>query len=235
MKPELISFDAAGTLIEVDWRPGHFATRCALDSGLELDEQIAEEIYDRLVRTRWQTYCAINRTRNDEACDAFWHDVAADWLEHMDMPPTALAPILKLAADRLYGPHQTTFRLFPEVAPMLQDLREEGWRMVVLSNWDYSLHRILRNLGISDYFELVFASLQEGPEKPDPALFSIVSERMGVAPGAILHVGDHPVDDLQGTRDSGWQALLLDRSRDGSAPPILSSLSQMREALAWIG
>lgn len=234
MKPELISFDAAGTLIEVDWRPGNFAARCALDSGLDIDEQVATEIYDRLVRTRWQAYCEINRTRDDTACDAFWHEVAADWLEHMNQPPTALDPILRLADDRLYGPHQTIFRLYPEVLPALEMLQEEGWRMVVLSNWDYSLHRILRNLRISEFFERAFASLQEGPEKPDAALFSIVADQVGVEPGAILHIGDHPGDDLQGARDAGWQALLLDRSHGEFAPPILTSLTQMREVLDWI-
>lgn len=199
-----------------------------------MDEQIGSETYGRLLQSRWRAYCEINQTRNDEACDDFWRDLAKDWLERMGAPDSALKPLLELADTRLYGLDQHTFTLFSDVLPTLLKLRDQGWRMVVLSNWDYSLPRILRNLGISDMFEQVFASLQEGPEKPDPALFRIVSERVGLAPASIVHVGDNPVDDLEGARSAGWQALFLDREKQGFHPPTLSSLGQMPEALAWL-
>jgi putative hydrolase of the HAD superfamily len=232
MKPELISFDAAGTLIDVNWQPGHFAVRCALDTGVRLDPQVGAETYSRLLHTRWRSYCDINQTRDDSLCDAFWRDLASDWLKQMNAPQTALEPMLELADTRLYGLDET-FRLYPDVLSTLNELTEKGWRMVVLSNWDYTLHRILKNLGVSNLFEHVFASLQEGPEKPDPRLFSIVSEQVGVAPEAILHVGDSWVDDLNGARNVGWQAILLDRTANGYHPPVISSLDQVQEALTW--
>src|SRR5579862_5398932 len=219
MKPELISFDAAGTLIDVNWQPGHFAVQCALDVGVQLDPQIGAESYSRLLQTRWRTYCDINQTRDDGACDEFWRDLAKDWLDQMAAPATALQPMLNLADTRLYG-RDDTFKLFADVLTTLTLLSAQGWRMVVLSNWDYTLHRILRNLKIDRYFEHAFASLQEGPEKPDPRLFSIVSKRMGVEPGAILHVGDHWVDDFNGARKAGWQAILLDRKSTGVQPRV---------------
>jgi len=233
MKPELISFDAAGTLVEVNWRPGHFAVECALASGASMDAQAGEETYSRLLQTRWRVYCEINQTRDDDACDQFWRELAGDWLDRMEVPNSILQSMLDLADTRLYG-MDDTFKLYADVLPALQNLQAQGWRMVVLSNWDYSLHRILRNLGVSAMFEHVFASLQEGPEKPDPALFSIVSQRVGLPPEAILHVGDHPLDDLEGARNAGWQALFLDRSYAGFSPPTICSLSQMPEALDWL-
>ena len=34
---------------------------------------------------------------------------------------------------------------------------------------------------------------------------------MGIAPGAVLHVGDHTLEDVEGAGAVGMQALLLER------------------------
>jgi len=231
MKPELISFDAAGTLIDVRWKPGPFAVSCAIEAGLRLDEQVAREAYERLLQTRWREYCQINLGRNEEACDEFWAQLTRDWVEQLDYGAGQADALVKIARERLYGPDQVLFSLYEDVVPTLQGLQQEGFRMVIISNWDYSLHRILRNLAITDFFEHVFASLEYGPEKPDPALFNIVSETTAVRLAAILHVGDHPLDDLEGARGAGMQALLLDRSRAGMQLPFISSLLDVSKVL----
>jgi putative hydrolase of the HAD superfamily len=233
MRPELISFDAAGTLIDVEWHPGKFAVERALEVGIPLDRQVAEETYSRLLYTRWREYGNINRTRNHAACDAFWRDLSADWLHALQVPPDSLEPLLDAAERELYGPEQRVFRLYPDALPTLEKLKEDGWRMVILSNWDYSLHRIARNLGLEPFFEHIFASLEEGPEKPHPDLFRTVEQRTGVASASILHIGDHPVDDVEGARGAGWRSVFLDRSREGSWPPVMNSLTQAREAIDW--
>lgn len=230
MKPELISFDAAGTLIDVNWKPGRFAIECALEAGLELDCQTGEEIYSGLLQTRWRTYCEVNQTRDPAACDLFWHELTQDWLVHLSLPAEIADALSKIARERLYGPSQVAFKLFADVLPTLDILRGMGVRMVVLSNWDYSLHRIVKNLGIRDYFEHIFASLEEGPEKPDRKLFDLVASRIGVAPEGILHVGDHPLDDVEGARGAGWKSLLLDRGSSPSAG-ALRSLTELPERI----
>jgi len=116
--------------------------------------------------------------------------------------------------------------------PTLEALSRAEMRMIVVSNWDYSLHRILRNLGISEFFEHEFASLEHGPEKPDPEFFRIAGATTGLPLDAILHVGDHPLDDLEGARGAGLQALLLDRDREEMHVPFISSLRDVLKLLS---
>lgn len=231
MNPKLVSFDAAGTLIDVRWQPGPFAVECAIEAGLELDAQVARETYDRLLHTRWRDYCLLNQQRDDVACDTFWAELTKDWLLHLGLKAEMTDQLVKIAHERLYGADQVLFSLFEDVIPTLDALQQARVPMVVISNWDYSLHRIVKNLGIAGRFERVFASLEEGPEKPDRELFEIVSRSMGVALTDILHVGDHPVDDLEGARGAGMQALLLDRSRNESEPPFINSLLDVPKVL----
>lgn len=235
MKVKLVSFDAAHTLIDVNWHPGGFAVLNAREAGLALDPVTAAELYDRLLRTRWMHFRELNLTRDEAQTDAFWNELTADWLAQLgilDVDPAALS---ERGRERMYGPNSPCFRLYSDTLSGLDAVAALGLPMVILSNWDISLHRTVRSLGIEDRFLQVFASLEHGVEKPETELFRVVEEATGFAPEEILHVGDHPLDDLQGAIGAGWHAALLDRASDEVSRPRIPSLHQVPEAIAWIG
>ena len=167
----------------------------------------------------------------DDDLDAFWNRLTADWLALQGEDPARAGAVMRVARDRLYGPGIRYFRLFDDVLDTLHDLRGRGARLLVLSNWDYSLERILRRLGAFEPFELVVASLRVGPEKPDPELFQYAMDRLGVAKSEVAHVGDDLVDDVQGAREFGWTAIHLDRGREGRGPASIPTLRQLPEVL----
>ena len=89
--------------------------------------------------------------------------------------------------------------------------------------------------GIDSMLDVVVASLEEGVEKPEPMIFKIALDRLGADPAETLHVGDSPLDDVQGARNAGLKAILLDRRKKG--PPsktVISDLMQLTEVLDWI-
>ncbi|HXH61298.1 MAG TPA: HAD-IA family hydrolase, partial [Fimbriimonadaceae bacterium] len=99
------------------------------------------------------------------------------------------------------------------------------------SNWDNSLHRTLEMHDLTRYFDAVVASLEEGVEKPDPRIFQIALERLGVPPESALHVGDNPVDDWQGAKSAGIKALVIDRDNETQSDILINSLHQLAEML----
>ena len=104
----------------------------------------------------------------------------------------------------------TRWRLLPGVEETLQNLHEQdGLRLFVLSNNDERLHRILNGLSIDSYFEAIFVSTELGAEKPARRVFERVQAQIKVAPENILHVGDKPIEDVQGALDAGWNAALV--------------------------
>lgn len=219
-----ITLDAAGTLIDVRWNPVAFALECADEVGLRLESHHAASVYEHLMGTRWGHYRELNLTRDPEACDEWWRDLTRTWLERLGQDAGHVEPITRVVMRRLYEPGSEVFRLFEDTVPALEALRAQGHRLAILSNWDYSLHRVVAMLGLKPYFEAVFASLEEGPEKPDPELFQIALGRLGATPAETLHVGDHPVDDLRGAKDAGLRAILLDRGADRPALPVVRTL-----------
>lgn len=234
MSVRVISFDAAHTLLDVHWRPGRFAVESAQAFGLAIDPQVAMELYDRLVHTRWPDYVQLNQTGDREQGDQFWDDLTADWLERIGQDASMARALSSFARERMYRPESGCFVPYPETRTAVAALKAAGYTLVVVSNWDYSLERTLVAFGLRDLFDHVFASLECGVEKPDVELFRIVEKSVGAGPHEFLHVGDNPIDDFQGARDAGWRAALLDRSIARSDRPRIPDLNAVTEALGWI-
>lgn len=226
-----ITLDAAGTLIDVRWDPVVFAVQCAREVGLELEEDAAASVYGNLLRSRWGHYRELNLTRDPLVCDDWWRDLTREWLVRVGQDPAHVEPITEVVMRRLYTPGSEVFRLYDDTVPALEALRLAGHRLAILSNWDYSLHRVVAMLGIRDYFEEVIASLEEGPEKPDRELFRLTLDRLGAEPAQAVHVGDNPVDDLRGAQEFGMRAILIDRAANDPSPPVVNSLLAIPSAL----
>jgi len=219
-----VTFDAASTLIEVRWEPVSFALSLARELGLELDEGEAGAVYEHLLRTRWGHYRQLNLTRDPVICDQWWSDLTHEWLVRTRQDPTPTQALTDLARERLYAPGTTVFSLYDDTLPCLEALKAAGHQLAILSNWDTSLHRVVKTLAIEHYFDAVIASLEEGAEKPDPELFRIALGRLGASKETTVHVGDNPLDDLRGAQEFGIRALLLDRSSPNPQPPMVNSL-----------
>jgi putative hydrolase of the HAD superfamily len=97
-----------------------------------------------------------------------------------------------------------------EVPGALAALKRLGLRLVVVSNSNGTLCTHLTRMGLAPVFDLMTDSSEVGVEKPDPAIFALTLQRLGVAPGAALHVGDFFHIDVVGARAAGLHAWLLD-------------------------
>lgn len=98
----------------------------------------------------------------------------------------------------------------PETPAALERLRAAGYRLAVISNSDGRASEGLAAAGILDAFELVIDSALVGVEKPDPRIFSITLERMGLLPSEAVYVGDIYEVDVVGGRAAGLDVILLD-------------------------
>jgi putative hydrolase of the HAD superfamily len=103
------------------------------------------------------------------------------------------------------------FRVFPEVPGALASWRRAGVRLVVASNWDVSLHDVLRETGLRERLDGVVTSAEVGASKPAPELFAAALRVAGAAPTEAIHVGDSLSEDVAGARAAGIRAVLLAR------------------------
>lgn len=103
--------------------------------------------------------------------------------------------------------HRHDVEFFDDVLPALEKLGER-YRLVSVSNGNADLGRV----GLAQYFELQVSARDEGVGKPHPRIFHAACERLGLAPSEVLHIGDHPVEDVKGAMDAGLKAAWLNRA-----------------------
>jgi putative hydrolase of the HAD superfamily len=121
------------------------------------------------------------------------------------------------------------FEAFADAAPALAEIRGLGIRVVVVSNWDYSLSEVLERVGLGDDLDAVVVSAVVGAAKPDRRIYDAALTAAGCAPAEALHVGDSVVNDVAGARAAGIDAVLLQRQGeppDGSFR-VIGSLSEL--------
>jgi putative hydrolase of the HAD superfamily len=83
-------------------------------------------------------------------------------------------------------------------------LRARGLEVGVVSNWDIGLAEQLQRLGAETLFSTIVTTAEAGTPKPEPRVFRLALERLGVEAARALHVGDEPGDE-EGARAAGMR------------------------------
>ena len=122
-------------------------------------------------------------------------------------------PAFAAVAQRLFARHAER-NLWANVRDRtletLEELRRRGYRLGVVSNADGRAEQALDAAGLRPHLELVVDSGPVGIDKPDPRIFHLALERMGVDPGDAVYGGDIYEIDVQGARAAGMRAILVD-------------------------
>ena len=100
---------------------------------------------------------------------------------------------------------------YSDVEPAFARLKARGLTIGIISNWDGRLEGLLGGLGLGGYIDTVLSSASVGLHKPDPRIFELGCERLGVVPSEAAHVGDHHYADIVGAEAVGMTPVLIDR------------------------
>jgi putative hydrolase of the HAD superfamily len=117
------------------------------------------------------------------------------------------------AGDQIWRAHlrQNLWRrVGPGVPEALAALRGAGLALAAVSNSEGTIEALLESVGLRSSFAAVIDSWVVGLEKPDPRIFALALERLGVGADEAIMVGDSPSADIAGARAAGLRAALID-------------------------
>lgn len=97
--------------------------------------------------------------------------------------------------------------LFPEVIPALEALNER-FIVIAVTNGNANLELI----GIDHLFNDVVTAAMAGAAKPARQVFDLAVQVGGARAAQTLHVGDHPLYDIDGARGAGLRTAWVNRS-----------------------
>ena len=113
--------------------------------------------------------------------------------------------------------------------------------LALVSNFYGNIHAVLRGYDIGDYFRGVIESAVVGIRKPDPQIFALGLEALGLCPEEVLVVGDSYGKDIVPAHALGCHTVWLkgrgwsdtDDSSDASCADKV--IGQLEEVLPLIG
>lgn len=115
----------------------------------------------------------------------------------------------------------------------LDGLAALGVRRAVVSNSDGRAEKHLGDCDMLRGLEFVVDSQVAGIEKPDPGIFRIALERLGVEAGRALYVGDIRSVDEAGARAAGLHFVLIDPLGDYAGKDT-AAIPGMERLAGWV-
>ncbi len=226
-----ILFDASLTLWRWDHDPAFVLFQALQGADIRVEERAVRTCYDALrpvYAPRWRAFESNGRVATDTEIQ-----------DHFDRQNAQVLELLKIAdpGSRVMMAIQEAFAqwrpsLFPEVHGVLETLHSRGIAMAIVSNGWRQAEEAER-LRVAEYFDAIVGSVHVGHHKPEPEIFRIAVEKLGMAPEKALYVGDDYDDDVIGARRAGLTPILIQRNGGGEREDV-RTIHSLRELLTLV-
>jgi putative hydrolase of the HAD superfamily len=212
---EAVLLDAGGVLLDLDYRYLRRLIETSERSVSEQDLSRLEAIARKEIHQHVQ-----EGGRVSEAWRDYFHIILGRTGVPVDRQGTIIDTLWE--AHQKFGLWTVAIDGGPET---VAELKRRGYRIGVVSNAEGRVEQDLEAAGYRGLLEAVVDSHVVGVEKPDPAIFEIAMERLGINRNHTIYLGDLPSVDVKGARAAGVTPILLDRHDlypDADAPRLRS-------------
>jgi len=140
----------------------------------------------------------------------------APYLASLGVDESAAQEFLELRRDWTRGILATPR---PGVIDTLAELRRRGIRTGLITVCSEDATDVWEETPFAGLFDAEVFSCSCGLRKPDPRIYRLALDQLGVAPSEALFVGDGANDELAGAERAGMRAILVHRPGEEPAWP----------------
>lgn len=181
-----VIFDIGNVLVHFRWRE--------LYAELGYTGEKFERIADATVRNPWWEEFDKGLMTTEEVIDRF----------------AERAPEYRTEISEIYEPKNLgeLVRLYDYAIPWIQELKAEGYRVYILSNWSKPAYdaNLDTNLRFLSEVDGALMSFQEGIIKPDRKIYELICSRYDIDPKEAVFLDDNAAN-IEGARAFGLNAI----------------------------
>ncbi|UCC17202.1 MAG: HAD-IA family hydrolase [Dehalococcoidales bacterium] len=148
--------------------------------------------------------------------------------------------LVKQAALVRYTLTRDTMIPLPGALRILTSLKNRGMKIGLVSDCSSEAPKVWSDTPFYSLFDITIFSCMEGVKKPDPRIYNLAADRLGVKPEDCLYIGDGSSNELTGAAAVGMHpVLIIDPEEDSSGThrvdfegdewrgPVISSLKEV--------
>jgi len=237
-----VLFESNGTLVDIHTDEGMEAVFRAAGhvltyQGVDLRRGEVRERYFALLKEQ-------QRASPEEFPEydsvAIWRAIvdenATDYTRALPAEKRAQLPLF--LAELARGVSRRRLQLYPHVPEVLDVLRAHLPIAVVTDAQTANARGEMHQVGLLDLFDPVVVSGDHGFRKPDPRLFRLALDALGVAAPDAVYVGNDLYRDVFGAREVGMRTVLFDSEQGTKEHPGTTpdhTITDHRELLDLLG
>ena len=185
-----VIFDMYETLITHYESPIYFGKEIAMDAGMPVEN--FQKVWMETFSER-----TVGKISFEEILERIFRDNDCYSEEVMD-----------LVLSKRMAVKEDCFRhLHKEIIPMLEQLKEKGIKIGLISNCFSEEVVAIRNSILYPYFDVPLLSYEEKLQKPDEEIFTRCMDRLGVKPEECIYIGDGGSFELEAATKVGMKAM----------------------------
>jgi putative hydrolase of the HAD superfamily len=144
-------------------------------------------------------------------------------LRGLDIPEDLLCRAAEARVERI---RRAIYGVEPKNLALLKKFRDAGFGTALISNADAADIYHWRGSALSRFFDVTIFSYDVGLLKPDPRIFRMALEGLGLEAGQCLYVGDGGHGELRGAKDAGMTTVLTTEYIRRAWPEKINALRQ---------
>lgn len=115
------------------------------------------------------------------------------------------------------------------------DLLQKRYKLVLVSNFYGNIHQVLKDFNLLCHFEDIIESSVVGVRKPDPAIFTLGVNALGLEPEEVMVIGDSFSKDILPAKKAGCFTVWLkgigweEITDESQADIVISDLFELRK------
>lgn len=211
-RPQVVFFDAVGTLFGVRGSVGQVYRAIALAHGVEVEAQaIDQAFYQSFKAASPYTFPGVQLADIPKLERQWWHAIAQQSFDRVGVL-NQFADFSAFFSD-LYIHFETAdpWIVYPDTVSTLEKLRRLDIPLGVLSNFDTRLYTVLKVLNLAQFFDSITISTEAGVAKPDAEIFAIALAKHNCTPENAWHIGDSVREDYEAAIAAGLRGVLIKR------------------------
>ena len=126
----------------------------------------------------------------------------------------------------LWNKSKIMAKLYPETTQVLESLKKDGYKLILLSNLPSTQKDIIERFGFNKEFDYIFPSYEIGCIKSEGG-FEKVMEETGFSKDELIMVGDSFESDIESAEKVGIKGILVDRRQTRDYPNKVLTLEEL--------
>ncbi|GBF78660.1 HAD-IA family hydrolase [Aphanothece sacrum] len=212
-QPNVIFFDAVGTLFGVRGTVGEIYSTIASEMGVEISAEALDLAF-------FKSFKMASPLAFSEVYSMKIPELEYQWWYSLAKTTFAQVEALEKFSDfdvffrQLYEYFATAnpWFLYDDVIPVLKYWQSKEVELGIISNFDSRIYEVLGLFGLTDFFSSITISSMTGSAKPDSRIFDVALDKYNCHPHQAWHIGDSQKEDYDAAKTVGLQAFLLDRN-----------------------